>query len=156
MKNKPPYQYTKYLILVFIFFIIASYIKEKKFHSYEIYPFFWWQLFTNPTKGSTPFTMLRLYEITKSNDTIRLSNDNNGIDDTAYNSLLNEAYSKIEKKLPNENINNFIYNIGIEKSQNNMIPKKFILMKEIYNNPIKLTSENHEFKTEILFISTSR
>lgn len=154
MKNKPLYYYTQYLVLISIILSIISYGKEKIFHSKEIYPFFWWQLFTNPVKGSTPFTMLRLYEVTKENDTIRLANNGNGIDDVAYTSLLNEANEKINNNESYETINKFIQGIGIEKSQKS--DQKFILVKEIYKNPINITSQHHEFDKEILFITTSK
>lgn len=152
MKNKPLYSYTQYLILASIIFSIISYGKDKIFHTKEIYPFFWWQLFTNPVKGSTSFEMLRLYEI-KGKDTIRLANDGKGIDDVAYTSLLTQAQEKINNNESHENINKYIRAIGIEKSQQSS--QKFIFIKEIYKNPIKITSQHHEFDKEILFITTA-
>lgn len=150
---KQLYNYTQYLVISALILSAISYTKNKLFKTSEVYPFFWWQLFTNPAKGDTPFTMLRLYEI-RDNDTIRLANDGSNLDNVIYSSLLNEAYNKIERNDSNKNINQFVQRIGIQKTNNPS--SRFILIKEIYLKPITITKDHHEFEKEILFISSSR
>lgn len=148
MKNN--YQYTKFLVVVGILLMGVSYINFKKFEGLEIYPFFWWQLFTNPQKGSTPFSIYRIYEV-NNNDTIRLSNNGDNLNETVYNSLLQALVRKIEKNEPIKETKRLLQNIGEQKSRNK--GTSYILVKETYKNPSSLKLTDYEFSKTFLFSS---
>ncbi|MGV0829144.1 hypothetical protein ACTS9D_12875 [Empedobacter brevis] len=148
MKNS--YQYTKFLVVVGILLMGVSYINFKKFEGLEIYPFFWWQLFTNPQKGSTPFSIYRIYEV-NNNDIIRLSNNGDNLNETVYNSLLQALVRKIEKNEPIKETKRLLQNIGEQKSRNK--GTSYILVKETYKNPSSLKLTDYEFSKTFLFSS---
>ncbi|MGU9938506.1 hypothetical protein ACNFNZ_08040 [Empedobacter brevis] len=148
MKNS--YQYTKFLVVVGILLMGVSYINFKKFEGLEIYPFFWWQLFTNPQKGSTPFSIYRIYEV-NNNDIIRLSNNVDNLNETVYNSLLQALVRKIEKNEPIKETKRLLQNIGEQKSRNK--GTSYILVKETYKNPSSLKLTDYEFSKTFLFSS---
>lgn len=148
MKNS--YQYTKFLVVVGILLMGVSYINFKKFEGLEIYPFFWWQLFTNPQKESTPFSIYRIYEV-NNNDIIRLSNNGDNLNETVYNSLLQALVRKIEKNEPIKETKRLLQNIGEQKSRNK--GTSYILVKETYKNPSSLKLTDYEFSKTFLFSS---
>lgn len=148
MKNS--YQYTKFLVVVGILLMGVSYINFKKFEGLEIYPFFWWQLFTNPQKGSTPFSIYRIYEV-NNNDIIRLSNNGDNLNETVYNSLLQALVRKIEKNEPIKETKRLLQNLGEQKSRNK--GTSYILVKETYKNPSSLKLTDYEFSKTFLFSS---
>ena len=146
MKNS--YKLTNIIVVAGIVLMGCSYIKARIFKTSEIYPFFWWQLFTNPQKGTKPYTIYRLYEINK-NDTIRHGNDGKNLDQVVYNSLINSLVNKIENNCDKTAIKKQLYAIGIEKTKH--VNSEFLLKKEIYNLPIEINTNNHEFITEIIY-----
>lgn len=148
MRNN--YQYTKFLVVGGILLMGVSYINFKKFDGLEIYPFFWWQLFTNPQKGSTPFSIYRIYEVNK-NDTIRLSNNGDNLNETVYNSLLQALVRKIEKNDSIQETKQLLQNIGEQKTRNKST--SFILVKVTYKNPVSLKLTNYEFTKTFIFSS---
>lgn len=149
---KDSYKYTKYLVGLGIVLMGISYINFKKNNQFEIYPFFWWQLFTNPHKGSTPYSMNRIYEI-NDKDTIRLSNNGENLNKTVYNSLLNALTSKIENKDSTQEIKILLQSIGEQKTQHQNTT--FLLIEETYNNPVELNLTNYEYTKKIIYSSAN-
>jgi len=64
-------KYTKLLFFVSILLALSSMVLIER-GGYEIYPFFSWKLFTNPSGNSKVTEQYRMYRIQK-NDTMRLS-----------------------------------------------------------------------------------
>ena len=139
------HRFTKHLYLLSILLIIGSYLGNKMAQRYEIYPFFWWQLFTNPVKGTTPFVMHRIYAV-KAEDTIRLANDGKNLDQVVYNSLINQIVD--QSKIDIQQSKLILNRVGELKNQK---PKcNYLLVEETYENPVKITLSNHPYAKKII------
>jgi hypothetical protein len=73
MNFKKKLKYTKFLFFISISFSIISYSLSLKGIP-EIYPFFYWKLYSQPLGSNEVFNDYRLYGITKDNDTLRIPN----------------------------------------------------------------------------------
>lgn len=139
------HRFTKHLYFVSLLLIMVSFIGNKMAQRYEIYPFFWWQLFTNPLKGTTPYVMHRIYAV-KANDTIRLANDGKNLDQVVYNALIHQIVeqSKIDQK---QSIS-ILTKVGKLKYQHSKC--NYLLIEETYENPVNITLNNHPYAKKII------
>lgn len=64
---------TQALFFISIFLSVLSYINTKKGGT-ELYPFFYWKLYTQPLGNNIIFKGYRIYGVNKSKDTVRIPN----------------------------------------------------------------------------------
>ncbi|WP_068596952.1 hypothetical protein ACF3NR_07245 [Vaginella massiliensis] len=141
---------TKYLYFIFALLVFVSYIGNKVAQHSETYPFFWWQLFTNPARGSTPFVMHRVYAL-QNGDTIRLANDGVHLDQVVYNSLIKQTVAESQTNAQQATI--ILKKLGELKSAQSH--QDFLLVEETYENPINITVNHHPYAKKVI-LSTAQ
>jgi hypothetical protein len=149
MSYKLKLKYLKVLFLISILFSILSFF-SKTSGGKELYPFFYWKLYTQPLGSNGIFDDYRIYGITEEKDTIRIPNI--GYDffnqDDYYYYLLGEA-QKISNQKNIELIQTRLHSFG-----KNIAPQYeyYILVKEEFN-PIELTINKDHYHSTILLSS---
>ena len=138
---------TKILFWISIIFSTLSFllsINNKK----EIYPFFYWKLYTQPLGSNLSVNDYRLYGIIN-NDTVRITNTGypNLNQDDYYYFLSNEA-----SKIKNKQKDSTYYKIRLQDFGKFIAPKydSYLLVEENFN-PIDFYKNNSSYYKKIIF-----
>ena len=147
MKIKYRLRITQGLFYVSIIVSCFSYINATNGNT-EIYPFFYWKLYTQPLGNNYIYNDYRIYGINTESDTIRIANKGykNFNQDDYYYFLHGEAQLKLNKpkllKLHKKRLKDFGKFIAPNFTE-------YLLVKEIFN-PLDLTKDPQNYQREII------
>lgn len=148
MKVAQQLKITKSLFFISLILSAVSFFISTQGYK-EIYPFFYWKLYTQPLGNTYLYNDYKIYG-TIGKDTIRVSNkgyENFNKDDYYY--FLTKEASIIASKKYNSNYHKKrIYDFGQAIAPNF---KQYILMKESFN-PIEIAKDSTNYTKEIILI----
>lgn len=136
---------TQWLFFISIILSIGSFIIKKNGGS-EIYPFFYWKLYTQPLGNNLVYQDYRIYGVNNTNDTIRIPNKGykNFNQDDYYYFLTIEANkvinNEIEIKKHKKRLFEFGNNIAYGFNEYLIIQEKYDVL-EYPNNPNKFEKQ---------------
>ncbi len=150
MSVKSRYYTMLSVFILSVFLSICSYFTTLQGKG-EIYPFFFWKLFTRPLGHSYHVKDYRLYGVNRT-DTLRI--DNKGYElfdkDDYYYFVSGEASWILKREKPykfhKQRINDFAQSLGLNFAT-------YLVVEESYN-PLEIIKEPKNYKQKIIF-STS-
>lgn len=143
------YKYTRYLFFVSLLLSCLNFITSS-FYGQELYPFFHWKLYSQPLGNDYIYSDYRLYGISNTRDTIRISNSNTLVfsKDDQYYFLSREVTNIKNKRLSPQELQKRMGDFGDAITKNDY--DDYLLVEESFN-PLDLVKDSTHYTTRIIY-----
>ncbi len=143
------YKNTRYLFFISLVLSGLNFITTSYFNQ-ELYPFFHWKLYSQPLGNDYKYDDYRLYGISNTRDTVRISNSNSLIfsKDDQYYFLSREVVNIKNNTLSQKIINKRLGDFGDVITKNAF--DDYLLMEESFN-PLNLITDSADYTKKIIY-----